>query len=43
MKVDTLDQWTVENAVELYGIRTWGAGYFDIAADGTLPSAAISK
>ena len=36
MKVDTLDQWTVENSVELYGIRTWGAGYFDIAADGNV-------
>ena len=36
MKVDTLDQWTVENAVELYGIRTWGAGYFDIAVDGNV-------
>jgi arginine decarboxylase len=36
MKVETLDQWTVENAVELYGIRTWGAGYFDIAADGNV-------
>ena len=36
MKVDSLDPWTVDNSVEMYGIRTWGAGYFDIAADGNV-------
>jgi len=36
MKMETLETWTVDNAVELYGIRTWGAGYFDIAADGNV-------
>jgi len=35
MKIDSLEQWTVDHAVELYGIRTWGAGYFDVAPDGT--------
>ena len=36
VKIDSLEQWTVDHAVELYGIRTWGAGYFDIAPDGTV-------
>ncbi len=33
-KPDTLTRWTVENAVELYGIRNWGAGYFDVSEKG---------
>ncbi len=30
MKKDALERWTTENAAELYGVRNWGAGYFDI-------------
>ena len=30
----TLQQWSVEDSAELYGIRNWGAGYFDVAASG---------
>ena len=31
MKIDeTLTRWTVDDSRELYGIREWGAGYFDI-------------
>ena len=26
--------WTIENSAELYGIREWGHGYFDISAKG---------
>jgi len=33
---DALERWTVDNSIELYGIRTWGAGYFDIAPDGNV-------
>lgn len=36
MRMDSLDPWTVDNSVELYGIRTWGAGYFDISPDGNI-------
>ena len=34
MKVETLTGWTVNDAVELYGIRNWGLGYFDINEEG---------
>jgi len=34
MKPDALTRWTVDDAVELYGIRNWGAGYFDISEQG---------
>ncbi|MBN1980756.1 MAG: biosynthetic arginine decarboxylase [Chitinivibrionales bacterium] len=28
------EDWTAENSAELYGIYNWGAGYFDISANG---------
>jgi arginine decarboxylase len=28
--------WTAADSAELYGIRRWGAGYFDLAEDGTV-------
>ncbi len=34
MKQEALTRWTVENAAELYGIRGWGSGYFDISPKG---------
>ncbi len=34
MKPETLDRWTCDHAADLYGIRTWGSGYFDIAGNG---------
>ena len=36
MKNDSLERWTVDQSVELYGIRTWGSGYFDISPDGVV-------
>ncbi len=33
-KTNTLQRWNSEDAAELYGIRNWGAGYFDVSADG---------
>lgn len=36
MKQDTLARWTIEDAVELYGVRYWGAGYFDVSSTGEL-------
>jgi arginine decarboxylase len=36
MKTDSLERWTVENAIETYGIKTWGNGYFDISPDGNV-------
>ena len=34
MKVDALTRWTTDDARELYGIRNWGVGYFDISEQG---------
>jgi arginine decarboxylase len=28
--------WTAADSIELYGIRNWGAGYFDLADDGNV-------
>ena len=33
-KKRTLQSWTVEDSANLYGIREWGAGYFDVAENG---------
>ena len=29
-----MQQWTVEDSVDLYGIRNWSTGYFDISSKG---------
>jgi len=34
MKVDALTRWTTDDARDLYGIRNWGVGYFDISEQG---------
>jgi arginine decarboxylase len=36
MKSQALQRWTSENTAELYGIRNWGAGYFDVSEKGEL-------
>jgi len=33
-KKSTLQRWSSEDSAELYGIRNWGTGYFDISSDG---------
>ncbi len=30
----TQESWTTDQSAELYGIRSWGAGYFDVADNG---------
>ena len=30
----TLQRWSSEDSAELYGIRNWGAGYFDVSPEG---------
>jgi len=32
----TTSGWTPADSAELYGIRSWGAGYFDLAEDGSV-------
>ena len=34
MRQNTLTRWTAENSAELYGIRNWGSGYFDVSPGG---------
>ncbi len=33
---EALARWKIEDALELYGIRNWGAGYFDVSAQGEI-------
>lgn len=33
-KSQSMQRWQVEDSRELYGIRTWGAGFFDISDNG---------
>lgn len=33
-KKRTLQKWTTEDSAELYGIRNWSAGYFDVSTQG---------
>jgi len=34
MKPETLDRWNVQQSAELYNVRGWGAGFFDVNATG---------
>lgn len=34
MKKQSLERWSIEKSADLYGIRNWGAGYFDIETNG---------
>jgi arginine decarboxylase len=36
MKTDALTRWTVADSIDLYGVRNWGSGYFDISDTGEL-------
>ncbi len=34
MRQDALTRWTAENSADVYGIRNWGGGYFDVSSGG---------
>jgi len=34
MRHEALTRWTAESSAELYGIRNWGQGYFDVSPGG---------
>jgi len=36
LKANGNANWAPADAAELYGIRNWGAGYFDLADDGAV-------
>ena len=36
MKPEAMVRWTRDNAADLYGVRNWGQGYFDISERGEL-------
>ncbi len=45
IRPDTLTRWTVDQSRDLYNVRNWGQGYFDISPEGDLvvrPSGAKS-
>lgn len=33
---DILTRWTVDQSIELYGVRNWGSGYFDVSPKGEI-------
>lgn len=33
-KTSALQRWSVEDSIDLYGIRNWSAGYFDVSSEG---------
>jgi len=36
LKTNAASIWSVAESAELYGIRSWGAGYFELSDDGTV-------
>ena len=34
LKKSSLERWTADKSADLYGVRQWGAGYFDVADSG---------
>ncbi len=36
LKAHAASNWSAAESAELYGIRSWGAGYFDLSEDGTV-------
>lgn len=32
--IELVDEWSAIDSIELYGVRDWGAGYFDISDEG---------
>jgi arginine decarboxylase len=34
VKRNSLERWTIEDALDLYNVQNWGAGYFDISKKG---------
>ena len=34
VKRNSLERWTIEDALDLYNVHNWGAGYFDISKKG---------
>ncbi len=35
-KTSALQRWSIDDSADLYGIRNWSAGYFDISPDGNV-------
>lgn len=40
---DAFERWTVDDSAELYHIREWGAGYFNISKDGNVVVTPLRK
>ncbi|MGH8680770.1 MAG: biosynthetic arginine decarboxylase [Burkholderiales bacterium] len=36
LKANVVSSWSAAESAELYGVRSWGAGYFELSDDGTV-------
>jgi len=36
IKKAVMERWNRENSAELYHVRNWGSGYFDISEEGNV-------
>lgn len=36
MEQKTIQDWSTEHSADLYGIKSWGAGYFDVSKEGDI-------
>lgn len=43
MNQPALEKWSIDKASDLYGIREWGAGYFDISPNGEVVVNALTE
>ena len=43
VRKETLEHWTVTDSADIYGIRNWGAGYFDISEAGEVVTTPFAK
>ena len=43
VRKEAFEQWTPRDSADLYGVRDWGAGYFDVNSEGELTVTAFGK
>ena len=43
VRKETLEHWSVNDSADIYGIRNWGAGYFDISEAGEVVTTPFAK
>ena len=43
VRKEAFEHWTPRDSADLYGVRDWGAGYFDVNSQGELTVTAFGK